>query len=843
MIEVSSLGLAATLILLTSVSATVLVDRFYVGSSSFLNPAWKWWLGIATAPYLLGLAGIAALTILPGSNQSIHLAVILTILGIPIFYVRSFISRQIAYLREDRRSTEALSFSFDERLIMALIAAVATALCVDALVMPTVQNDALEYLMVGRHLFESRTLASYPILDGEIANSGFYAPWTHPPLFVAMIYVFNLVQGTADAPGVAKLVAPWFLLSSSGLIYVFGRMRNRRTGLLAALFVLSTPLLYMGAGSGLIDALPVSGAAMVLVALVFFLKSSSENEKLSAMVLGIALGLSLWTHSQAVLLLVLVGLIVVLSEVLKGRTPFSGTLMLRLLIVFFVAGILAVWPYAKNVRLFSSPISDNPLVFAMPELNWAEYFRMTRGIETLREKIQYGFFKGWFFPEAYSFIFWLMLPGLGFVLYHLVRNPRGSGGRATWESIMWVAGLTIATYMAIVAVSIVIGIDLMIKNERYLLILIPSCAVLAAWVLDAAGGIAQRRQSANVWLRCLAGIFLLGTTLAFTYQSYTVLTHKSRTFQVGFSNWSSSIDEKLRYWPPFHAMRFLAESELIPQNALVLSMKPADMYYSKHKMVSYLDPRLLEFYREKSDAVALKMLEAIGITHVHVPNYSIPPIYNSVLNSLMADGRRFRLLRSEGGNQIYEIVSQAQTSEGSGGKPGIKKTLSFGIGDKPWLVSKVSFLIGRSVVLSRSSQSEVVGQESEEEAASLWYEVQTTLISGVEADRDSWIEVSENSEYELLFELKGCGLVGIFLFQYDYKGDLINSFSLGKKGISVSFDWWNRVTEVLLASQTDDSKKIVHRFITLPGARWVRVGLSHKGPSELKLRHAEIRRN
>lgn len=835
MIEVSSLGLAATLILLTSVSATVLVDRFYVGSSSFLNPAWKWWLGIATAPYLLGLAGIAALTILPGSNQSIHLAVILTILGIPIFYVRSFISRQIAYLREDRRSTEALSFSFDERLIMALIAAVATALCVDALVMPTVQNDALEYLMVGRHLFESRTLASYPILDGEIANSGFYAPWTHPPLFVAMIYVFNLVQGTADAPGVAKLVAPWFLLSSSGLIYVFGRMRNRRTGLLAALFVLSTPLLYMGAGSGLIDALPVSGAAMVLVALVFFLKSSSENEKLSAMVLGIALGLSLWTHSQAVLLLVLVGLIVVLSEVLKGRTPFSGTLMLRLLIVFFVAGILAVWPYAKNVRLFSSPISDNPLVFAMPELNWAEYFRMTRGIETLREKIQYGFFKGWFFPEAYSFIFWLMLPGLGFVLYHLVRNPRGSGGRATWESIVWVAGLTIATYMAIVAVSIVIGIDLMIKNERYLLILIPSCAVLAAWVLDAAGGIAQRRQSANVWLRCLAGIFLLGTTLAFTYQSYTVLTHKSRTFQVGFSNWSSSIDEKLRYWPPFHAMRFLAESELIPQNALVLSMKPADMYYSKHKMVSYLDPRLLEFYREKSDAAALKMLEAIGITHVHVPDYDIPPMYNSRLRKILASVEKADLLHSAGGHQIYRLKPSAEENS-----PSLSRHAELGFDQVPWTISYVSFVLGRSSIFSRSSPSQPysVSGPSQPGLEPMFGELHTVLVSGTDGEIKGDTSVEAETEYLLELNMHGKPHVSVYLYQVNKDGKVLYPFELNSMRDRVSLGWKHRVTDGPLS--LSEGREFSHRFRTLPDVGLIRIAISYRGTERISLERANV---
>src|SRR5690606_1739135 len=53
----------------------------------------------------------------------------------------------------------------------------------------------------------------------------------------------------------------------------------------------------------------------------------------------------------------------------------------------------------------------------------------------------------------------------------------------------------------------------------------------------------------------------------------------------------------LRHWPSFSAVEYLRNAK--EPIGLVLAERPADMYYSGRRMVSYLDPRLLPVYKEK----------------------------------------------------------------------------------------------------------------------------------------------------------------------------------------------------------------------------------------------------
>jgi hypothetical protein len=84
-------------------------------------------------------------------------------------------------------------------------------------------------------------------------------------------------------------------------------------------------------------------------------------------------------------------------------------------------------------------------------------------------------------------------------------------------------------------------------------------------------------------------------------------------------------------------------------------MKPADMFYAGRTMVSYLDPRLLPFYAEREPGQAAQRLRDLGITHVHLPDYWLPPIYNSALERLLANPALAELDFEANGYQIYRL--------------------------------------------------------------------------------------------------------------------------------------------------------------------------------------------
>ena len=197
-------------------------------------------------------------------------------------------------------------------------------------------------------------------------------------------------------------------------------MGGRITGLLAAVFFLSTPMFFLGAGSALIDPLPVLGISLVLCTVI----ALEGGAVLCGVVQGLTLGCALWAHSQTVLF---IPLSIAALALQKGwREPRA--FFLQASVLLGIAGLIAAWPYGRNLLLFGSIISDNPAVFALKELRWAEYFAMARGLESWPEKIQYGIFKGWFALEAYALAFWSM--SLGVALY-LARLQR----RHTWAQL------------------------------------------------------------------------------------------------------------------------------------------------------------------------------------------------------------------------------------------------------------------------------------------------------------------------------------------------------------------------------------------------------------------------
>ncbi len=600
--------------------------------------------GLALGPLLAGLAAVAALAVLPRFAHSHHLLAVCLVLSL---------GAALGWRRLGRGMTFRLwpEHNFG-RVALFIIAGFVLALAVDTATVPLIQNDALEYAIVGRDLFHARDISAYPALHPAGSASGFFGPWTHPPLYVALIYLGFAAAGDAESAWALRAIAPWCLVTTTLVVLALGRMHHSRSGWVAAMVFISTPLLFLGSASALIDPLPVLGFTLVLAGLVGF---SGRIAAVGAG-LGLLLGLSLWTHSQAVLFpfLALPALWFVSGHggalaqwrAAQDWRRWALTASLSLL----VAALIAAVPYLRNLSIYGSPISDNPVVFALPSLQWAEYFRMQRGIGSFAEVVQYGVFKGFFAVEAYSFAFWFALAGLMVTLRPVaglqdgIRQPTGAGGTglARVALAIWVL------YVVATAASAALGVDLMIRNERYLLVLIPCVALLAGM------GVAAMTS----W-RSPAGLL---TLLVFSLASAQLVTLVAyRQGQLRGSTAATDLARQLDRWPPYASVKFLAQDT--PASAVALTMKPADMFYARRRMISYLDPRMLPFYAARGDvAGAAAQLQALGVTHVHLPDYFLPPLYMSALMDLVAQPGWTVLQEDAGGYQIYALRETAAST-------------------------------------------------------------------------------------------------------------------------------------------------------------------------------------
>lgn len=757
-------------------------------------------VAIAVAPILLGVLVVAVLWLLPGRSHATHLAVI---------FAAATMAGGAGWITAWRGRLRAGSRPMGGTMVALLLVGYAVVLIADAALLPLVQNDALEYATVGRILFDSRDLASYPaIRPGETA-SGFYGPWTHPPLYVALIYVANLLQGEASSARLLRFLAPWCLLSAALCVGALGRLLERDRGALAAVITVSVPLLYLGAAAALIDPLAVLGFTLAFAAAVVLAGRGLRG----AVAFGVLLGLSLWTHSQAILFPFLTLPLILLHVLPEGRLGWALRRAVALgTVAVAVALAVGAAPYVRNQLLFGSPISDTPAVFALPSLDWAGYFASQRGFSTTAEVVQYGVLKGLFAPEAYSITFWVGLVGVPAAWRSTVALASGSAAlRGSHHVIAAGALWCCAIYLFATIVSVCVGVDLMVRNERYLLVMIPCAALLAVgslgWQADAGdpgrvdgGSSPSRRRLFAV----LAGLFGLQLLVLSAY----------RVGQFEHSK-STSVDGALAGWAPYRAASYLKNTT--PPNAVVLSMKPADMYYADRRMLSYLDPRLLHFYQLRDPEVAAAELRRLGVTHLHLPDYMLPPMYNSTLMALAADERHFQLVHDDGGYQVLEMVPVGEAKD-------VGVSCEVRLADLAWTRDDYVVVGGRKNLLyvELGRRPYVSGTTS-----TSWNSTPFFLRESLVRLTSAPVEVRSDGDHVLVeLAFKGEGYVAVYGEVRDRHGRMIERRLLG---------------DVPLAPTVDLG--VLRRALQLPaGATSLAVSVEHRGRSWIEVAQPRLRK-
>jgi hypothetical protein len=835
--------------------------------------------GLACAPFLTGLLAVIALGLFRGADHALHVG--LVVAGLVVFLLLFLLARPP--LGGSLRSLSGWTpwqWVFSAALFLYIL-----ALVINTAALPLIQNDSLEYAFVGRILFQSRDLAVYPAISPSTEASGFYGPWTHPPLYVALIYLAYIFQGSAEAPDLIKWISPWFALAGAGLVLALGNLRSRMTGILGALVFLSVPLFFLAASSAAIDPLPVLGMAMVFTAIA----ATEGPPGRRGLVQGAVLGAALWTHSQAILFLPLALAAVVIGEGI-GDLRRTGRQVGVLLVA---AAAVALWPYARNLQLYGSLVSDTPPVFAMPELAWGEYFRISRLIDSLSERIQYGLLKGWFAFESYSFSFWLMTVGVAFYLIQnkgtlrrILRLNRGVGALPEhW--LLCAVGIMVLYFTGVVA-SMLLGIDLMIRNERYWLVLLPFIALFGANAILELRTCGEQRPDAGrrpsrmtVWISKLvypvaAALFLLQaiTLVAYGWRTYakerfylqtsadeshmlaelfgqagysaatpafmsnplvfvkpSEIPEHSREAQKRVVVYNTETRNDLVRWPNMRAMQFLKAET--PVTATVLSFRAADMYYAGRRMLSGFDPRLIPLYQEQDPVRAFERLVNLGISHVYLPDYYNPCITNTVVQEILARPEFAELVFTDAGFQIFRL---APPQSGQAGE-----AFEFGPGVRPW--TRLNQVTGGRKALAAISDSKAVlilsGSPPEEALG--WPIFQrdwsTMWISGLGAWETPLapeidVPVSGGREYRIELDLEGHALVKIWLMELDALG----------RAIAAPYPQTDAKVKVgeLVLSPTHPKRIFLRRFITHPQAASIRVGVEQAGHSRLKILTARL---
>lgn len=225
---------------------------------------------------------------------------------------------------------------------------------------------------------------------------------------------------------------------------------------------------------------------------------------------------------------------------------------------------------------------------------------------------------------------------------------------------------------------------------------------------------------------------------------------------------------KIQCLPSFESMAYLRDKT--PENSLVLTMQPSEMFYAHRKMVSYLSPSMITFYASKNINEAFNQLKLMGISYIHVPNYSLPPLSNSFLANILSDPNLAELVFFKEGFSIYKLFSNKL--------PKFLKNQSIAnSNDLKWIKYLNYRIGGRQVNFSFVLHEELVSLPISIAPPSFPDSV-VSLWSVNSNNHDEGFKVEGGKEYRLSLSLHGTSSLSINIIERDKNGNEIQRYQL-----------------------------------------------------------------
>ena len=423
-----------------------------------LPPAQRLAIGGALAP--IGVAWLLwmAYVIVPEQPDVVYLAiigtplVILTALGIRWRGLRGVFA---ASGNEERQPYGWVVCSVVVGLVGLVI--------IQATVLPLTANDPLEYALVGRLLETRASLDGYPI--DTALDSGLYAPASHPPAYHLTLSWLFLLQGT-DQTLVVRIVAVFYGLLLTWVVGLVVAERGTLRGLYGAAMLLATPLLMLVIVIYHVDPMRI---AVLFAGLVVSRWAVKEGGARPAAWAGITLGLAVFAHSIG-----LVAVPLLLAAILFTR---SSTTWRQRLVRTTALGLIALTvgggQFVLNTVRLGVPLADDVPVWDVDEVREQADLRHRRDLVTPGQRISNGVLVSFTDTDLFGMSMWLAVAGLA-LTYR----------RRDLSEVEMVCGWFILLFHSMAMLTMLLDMDLVIKNPRYSLTMLPFAAVLGARALE-----------------------------------------------------------------------------------------------------------------------------------------------------------------------------------------------------------------------------------------------------------------------------------------------------------------------------------------------------------------------
>lgn len=382
--------------------------------------------------------------------------------------------QQIIIKVSAKESYNPLTFSINVLVLFCFI-----LILVQVALMPySIDGDAIEYASVARLIYENKTIGLYPIVNTN-GHGGIIASWTHPPLYITNLVWGYLIQGFDKEPGIIKYITPMYCFYTLLLLWHFLSKKNRLTGSFGMLLLITTPIYYQEIILHSIDAMRLY---TLLLVFIFLYDLLSKKTYQYVIVAGYLLGMCLLSHSGGIIAVPLICFVYLLlsQDNFKYRLIKIG--------VIFTIGFMFVLPsYIVNIHKYGAIIEDSTPVWQVRQMDFDSTVNILRGINTPGQQWLYGVLAGLSKTDLFGVSYWILLGGL---LFLAIKNINFnlityfSKDRTVSEEILnriWtIPLLVIFLFYGMCILTVFLGMNIIIKNMRYLMTLQPFVVIVDA---------------------------------------------------------------------------------------------------------------------------------------------------------------------------------------------------------------------------------------------------------------------------------------------------------------------------------------------------------------------------
>jgi hypothetical protein len=578
-------------------------------------------LVVPIAPLLLALVMAALYSFGIAGPPPVTIAIILVVAACGLLFGRVELAALMAELRAAGRLRLAGSWLF-----LAFLAGLVGCVLLQALTMPLMENDAIEYLAVARHIFEHGTLAAYPLTEAN--ERGLFMPASHPPAY-HMVLVWGYAWFGPENFLHVRLLALYVLLGFV-LLFAHGLRHAPQASVVVALaLLLCTPLFVSMLVGYHIDSMRLLAYLAGALGVARLIDHPGPK---SAVIAGFGLALAAFSHSIGVLAVVFGGLAWLLLGP-KGRFTDWRTPLIVGAVVLLVGG----WHYIKNIVIFGVPLHDTLPVWEMPELDFATELRYRRDLIVPTDRLLFGVFRSFTELPLFGLIFWLMLGTIWFA-----RKRWSAAPTSLRVALVWVAG-----YFAVALATAAIGSELVIKNARYAMTMVPLAVLIVAPVLAWVLG----RLKWNSWLVGALILLLPGWMMM---QSLWRISHFAARPDIYVLGERAPINRMTDRFPGAEAFRFL-ETNLKPGEKTFVFRQPDFTLYGTGAWLDNFDDRLMEFYRLSNIDAGIAWLRARGVRYLLLPWYFFPTVSQTIVGEMIGDESRTELVVTARGYSLYRL--------------------------------------------------------------------------------------------------------------------------------------------------------------------------------------------